>query len=122
MKHRQRRPNIPGQFRDRAAVALTALTAVRTQAVVARHARLHRDGEPMLCVPGRAERRDSQRRRENPGTDGKVIYDDEATALACAAELEALGLKPQRAYPCGRSRHGHYHLATDTARLPGRGD
>ena len=37
-------------------------------------------------------------------------------ADAAARELEELGARRLRPYLCARSRHGHFHLATDTSR------
>ncbi|HVL85432.1 MAG TPA: hypothetical protein VM367_14260 [Pseudonocardia sp.] len=83
--------------------------------VLHRHARLSRKGRPVFCTPSRAERSGSTIPRQGPGTDGKVIYPTRDAAEAAARELEDLGSRTLRAYLCGRSRGGHYHLATDTS-------
>ena len=54
--------------------------------------------------------------RAGAGTDGKVIYPTREAAEAAARELESLGARRLRPYLCARSRHGHFHLATDTTR------
>jgi len=94
----------------------------RIRAIVARHARLDDHGVPIKCGPSRPER---ARRATTPdpvvvgakkmqvsGNDYKVILLDEAHAKACARELEALDGKPRRAYPCPRSKSGHFHTGT----------
>lgn len=86
-----------------------------------RHARLHRNGKPVRCTPSPEERWGVKPRRENKGTDGKVIYDSREHAEAAALEYEQLGLPPQRAYLCRRSRSGHHHLAT-VRKHPGNAD
>lgn len=86
--------------------------------ILARHARLTRGGRPIFCAPSRAEIRGAAIPRQTRGTDGKVIYDSREEAEAAARELEDLGARPLRSYLCGRSRHGHFHLTTDGARLP----
>jgi hypothetical protein len=74
-----------------------------------RYARLMppRGHRVMLCLS--SHREDYQTRRGRT----KIIFDNEAAARACAAELEALGGSPLCAYPCPRSRNGHYHLTSD---------
>ncbi|MEQ3554427.1 hypothetical protein WIS52_28510 [Pseudonocardia nematodicida] len=83
--------------------------------VLSRYARLMRSGRPEVCRPGRREIEDRERGAANAaaGSDGKVIYPDRDAAECAARELEALGGRPQRAYLCGRSRRGHFHLTTD---------
>ncbi|MFE2751600.1 hypothetical protein ACFXGA_06305 [Actinosynnema sp. NPDC059335] len=88
-------------------------------AILAQHARLSKNGRPEVCTPSRAELSGEQRRREGKGSDGKVIYDTVADARAAARKLEAIGARPMIAYPCRRSRHGHYHLKTDKHRAEG---
>lgn len=84
--------------------------------VVLRHARLTSRGRPTFCSPTRAELTGTVRLRAGSGTDGKVIYPTREAAEAAARELESLGARRLRPYLCARSRHGHFHLATDTAR------
>jgi hypothetical protein len=90
---------------------------VRDQArgeVILRHARLMKNGRPVFCTPSRAEIAGTAPLRQTRGTDGKVIYSTREAAEAAARELEQLGANYLRAYLCGRSRSGHYHLTTDT--------
>jgi hypothetical protein len=90
---------------------------VRDQArgeVILRHARLMKNGRPVFCTPSRAEIAGTAPLRQTRGTDGKVIYSTREDAEAAARELEQLGSNYLRAYLCGRSRNGHYHLTTDT--------
>lgn len=82
--------------------------------VLARYARLMRSGRPEVCLPGRREIQERERQGSGAaGSDGKVIYPDRDSAERAARELEALGGRAQRAYLCGRSRRGHFHLTTD---------
>lgn len=83
--------------------------------VVLRHARLTGRGRPTFCSPSRAEATGVVHLRAGSGTDGKVIYPTREAAEAAARELEDLGARRLRPYLCSRSRHGHYHLATDRA-------
>jgi hypothetical protein len=90
---------------------------VRDQAraeVLCRYARLTRAGRPIFCRPSRAEIEGRVLPRQGPGSDGKVIYATREDAEAAARELESLGARPLRSYPCGRSRGGHFHLTTDS--------
>jgi hypothetical protein len=82
--------------------------------VLHRHARLAKSGRPVFCTPSRAELAGNVAARQTRGTDGKVIYSTREDAEAAARELEALGARYLRAYLCGRSRSGHFHLTTDT--------
>lgn len=82
--------------------------------VLHRHARLGNGGRPIFCTPSRAELAGVVALRQSRGTDGKVIYDTREAAEAAARELEALGARHLRSYLCGRSRSGHFHLATAT--------
>ena len=84
--------------------------------VVLRHARLTGRGRPTFCSPTRAEQSGAVHLQAGPGTDGKVIYPTREAAEAAARELELLGARRLRPYLCDRSRHGHFHLTTDTAR------
>ena len=84
--------------------------------VLIRHARLMKSGRPIFCRPSRAEIEGRVLPRQSPGTDGKVIYPTREAAEAAAQELESLGARRLRSYLCARSRHGHFHLTTDTAR------
>ena len=84
--------------------------------VVLRYARLTGRGRPTFCSPTRAEQSGAVRLASGTGTDGKVIYPTREAAEAAARELQELGARRLRPYLCSRSRHGHFHLATDTAR------
>lgn len=84
--------------------------------VVLRHARLTGRGRPTFCSPSRAEQSGAVRIPTGSGTDGKVICPTREAADAAAHELEELGARRLRPYLCARSRHGHFHLTTDTAR------
>ena len=84
--------------------------------VVLRYARLTGRGRPTFCSPTRAEQSGAIRIASGTGTDGKVIYPTREAAEAAARELEELGARRLRPYLCSRSRHGHFHLATDTSR------
>ncbi len=84
--------------------------------VVLRHARLTGRGRPTFCSPTRAEQTGTVHLRPGSGTDGKVIYPTRDAAEAAARELESLGARSLRPYLCARSRHGHFHLATDNTR------
>jgi hypothetical protein len=84
--------------------------------VVLRYARLTGRGRPTFCSPTRAEQTGAVRIASGTGTDGKVIYPTREAAEAAARELQELGARRLRPYLCSRSRHGHFHLATDTAR------
>ena len=89
--------------------------------VLLRHARLASSGRPVFCTPSRAELSGLVGPRAGRGTDGKVIYPTREAAESAARELEALGARALRAYRCGRSRRGHFHLTTDStprAHLP----
>ncbi|MDN5751283.1 MAG: hypothetical protein L0H64_22730 [Pseudonocardia sp.] len=101
--------------------AATEVQGIRDHArseVLHRHARLTTGGRPVFCTPSRAEIAGVVSLRQGRGTDGKVIYDTRETAEAAARELETLGARALRSYVCGRSRSGHFHLATDTAHRP----
>jgi len=84
--------------------------------VLHRHARLTKSGRPVFCTPSQAELAGVVALRQGRGTDGKVIYSTRDAAESAGRELEALGARSLRSYLCGRSRSGHFHLATDTAR------
>lgn len=84
--------------------------------VVLRHARLTGRGRPTFCSPSRAEQSGVVELSTGRGTDGKVIYPTLEAAEAAARELEGLGARRLRPYRCDRSRHGHFHLATDHTR------
>lgn len=89
----------------------------RRRAIVAKYGRLRANGRPQFCVPSAAEL--GGKRKQGSGTDGKVIYPDRAAAQGAADELEALYGWPLQVFPCQRSRHGHFHLATDQPALRG---
>ena len=97
--------SVPHQVRDE-----------RRGEVVLRHARLTGRGRPTFCSPTRAEQAGTLSLKAGSGTDGKVIYPTREAAEAAARELESLGARRLRPYLCARSRHGHFHLATDTSR------
>jgi hypothetical protein len=101
---RQAGAETPGPVRDE-----------RRGEVVLRHARLTGRGRPTFCSPSRAEQAGVVKLSLS-GTDGKVIYPTREAAEAAARELESLGARRLRPYLCARSRHGHFHLATDTSR------
>jgi len=84
--------------------------------VLHRHARLTGNGRPVFCATGQAEVRGVVIPRQGGGTDGEVIYPTREAAEAAARELEDLGERPLRAYLCGRSHSGHFHLAGDHLR------
>lgn len=84
--------------------------------VLDRHARLTNAGRPVFCTPSQAELAGVVALRQGRGTDGKVIYPTREAAEAAARELEELGTRALRSYRCGRSRSGHFHLATDSGR------
>jgi hypothetical protein len=96
---------IPHQVRDE-----------RRGEVVLRHARLTGRGRPTFCSPTRAEQNGAVWLSTGSGTDGKVIYPTREAAEAAARELQELGARRLRPYLCARSRHGHFHLATDSSR------
>ncbi|WP_300017529.1 hypothetical protein [Pseudonocardia sp.] len=86
--------------------------------VLHRYARLTNSGRPVFCTPSQAEIAGVVALRQGRGTDGKVIYPTREAAEAAARELEGLGARALRSYLCGRSRSGHFHLATDTSQRP----
>ncbi|GAB0105842.1 hypothetical protein JMUB6875_48240 [Nocardia sp. JMUB6875] len=71
----------------------------------------------MRCTPGKRESDGRAPRMMSAGTDGKLIYDDRRSANAAAKAFEQFDGIPLRPYPCRRSRHGHFHLTTDGARM-----
>jgi hypothetical protein len=83
--------------------------------VLLRHARRTKDGRLIFCRPSPVELEGRVLPRQDPGSDGKVIYATREVAEAAARELESLGAPPQRSYLCGRSHGGHFHLAIDIA-------
>lgn len=95
-------------------------TKAARQVILVKYARLGDTGKPLTCTPSRAELAGDVRRKETPGTDNKIIYDTREAAGACGRELETLGTRPQRAVPCRRSKHGHFHLTTDYPAMKGR--
>lgn len=80
--------------------------------IIKNHARLDAKGRPAFCRPGQAEIAARRLREQDVGV-GKVIYPDRAAACAAAAEFGELNGYPVVAYPCQRSRKGHFHLTTD---------
>ena len=110
---------VPHQVRDDAQGEIAVPHQVRDERrgeVVLRHARLTGRGRPTFCSPTRAEQAGVVRLASGSGTDGKVIYPTREAAEAAAVELENLGARRLRPYLCDRSRHGHFHLATDNSR------
>lgn len=91
------------------------LAKERMSDLVRRHARLDRRGKPVKCVPNAAERDGIVSDRQAQGSDFKVIFDSREAAEAFCAEVHAAGLERMRAYPCGRSRHGHHHVSRRSA-------
>jgi hypothetical protein len=87
--------------------------------VLVRHGRLTKAGRPIFCRPSRAEIEGRVLPRQNPGSDGKVIYSTREDAEAAARELEELGARPLRSYICARSQGGHFHLTTDSTARTG---
>jgi hypothetical protein len=111
--------SMPSQVRDEPRTDAPMSSPVRDERrgeVVLRHARLTGRGRPTFCSPTRAEQAGVVRLAMGNGTDGKVIYPTREAAEAAARELESLGARRLRPYLCARSRHGHFHLATDTSR------
>lgn len=88
-------------------------TTTHRRDIIQRHARLTPTGRPILCHPGQCEINNPSRRKENEGTDHKIIYNTYTQAAACARELERIGARPMHPYECRRSKTGHHHLATD---------
>lgn len=79
----------------------------RQFAVTDKYARI-RNGKPVVCTA-------SPRSPEDEGPRGaRVVFRDKTAAKAAATELGEIYETTFRAYPCPRSRHGHYHL-TDLA-------
>ena len=111
---RQVRREIPREMRSEIHVPYQVRDEQRGE-VVLRHARLTGRGRPTFCSPTRAEQTGTVRVAMGGGTDGKVIYPTREAAEAAARELESLGARRLRPYLCERSRHGHFHLTTDTA-------
>lgn len=112
---------VPAPVSEEPAQDATEVQGIRDQArseVLHRYARLTTSGRPVFCTPSQAEIAGVVALRQGRGTDGKVIYDTRETAEAAARELETLGARALRSYVCGRSRSGHFHLATDTAHRP----
>ncbi len=92
---------------------LSVVRDVARSEVLHRYARLTGNGRPIVCAPSQAELRGAVIPRQGRGSDGKVIYPSREAAEAAARELEQLGTRPLRPYLCGRSRRGHFHLASD---------
>lgn len=79
-------------------------------AVMKKYARLNpKTGWPLRCGP-----------LDLPVKKRKIIFDTAEQAIAAGAELELCGARPQRAYPCPRSRSGHHHLTGDIDGEPHR--
>lgn len=85
----------------------------RIHEVVVKHARLQANGRPITCQPSQWDvRRDDPRDLHSWG---KVVFDDEDAARACANELREVlrDETPSYVYPCRRSQHGHVHLTSE---------
>ena len=80
-------------------------------AILAKYARLDRDGRPVRCWPTWEEFYGAVERRESQGSDGKIIFDNKTNAVKAANELETLYRRAYKVYPCKRSDSGHRHLA-----------
>jgi hypothetical protein len=83
--------------------------------IVVKHARLQTNGRPVTCRPSQWDIY-----RDDPldlHSWGKVIFDDEDAARACATELRTVlhDETPSYTYECRRSQLGHVHL---TSRRP----
>lgn len=98
-----------------AAVSRLDLDEIRRQSVITLYARLRSNGAPEFCIPSRRERNGLQPKL---GSANKVIYPDKEAAENAARDLMALGSRPLVAYPCPRSRRGHFHVATE--KRPGK--
>lgn len=86
------------------------------RAVVLKHCRTYPNGSPVWCRSSHAERVARAEKSLRP-LPRRVIYDSKEQAEACARELvETCGWRPQRAYACHRSAHGHHHLTSDVPR------
>lgn len=86
----------------------------RRAEIISRYARMRgKRPMPLFCVPSQAELSAGVNKAGWAG-DGKIIYPDLEAALGAGRELMALkrtGVKLY-AYPCPRSKRGHYHLTT----------
>lgn len=83
------------------------------QVVIRKYARMIDEDRYARCTPGFDEWRAAHDRRgktNEPHSASKAIYDSREAAEAAAAELTAIDGWPLYAYPCERSKHGHYHL------------
>lgn len=99
---------------------LEKILAAERYAVLVKYARLGRDGRPLTCRPSQVELADWRKRKEPMGSDGKIIFESRSKAEKCIEELSKLtNARPMIAYPCGRSRAGHHHIATDRENLYG---
>lgn len=78
----------------------------RLRRIVLRHARKIDPEHEARCVPTELE---ILKRHEIYGRAGKVIYDTERAARACAQALQAAGFDRQEVYECPR-RERHWHL------------
>ncbi len=94
----------------RARQALDAVERALRKPILDRYARLTTSGKPVTCQPRADERNGTGPSRGSKYP--KVIFDLEAAALAAARELVRAGCRPMTAYPCPRSRRGHWHLKT----------
>lgn len=84
---------------------LRQIQRAERKVILARYARLSKTERPEVCSPSPSERvRHSDR---------KVIFDSEESAKIAAAALVLLGARRMRAYPCPRSKRGHWHLSTE---------
>lgn len=106
---------VPPKMRHPRTAALDELNAAIRREILMRYARISTGGRPLTCRPSHHELDRPATRKEGYGTDGKVIFPNEAAALACADEMtRRLGDPPMHAYACARSRSGHHHLTVAT--------
>jgi len=77
--------------------------------IIRKYARLYPSGKTMLCQRSMKEEALGVTRLV-----GKIIFDTEEAALACAEELRGLydGEGPKYTYECHRSKRGHVHLTS----------
>lgn len=106
--------------RGRKRTPLEHIEILERYTILVRHARLMRNGRTVvLCTPSYEERHRGVHTKST-GSNWKVIFDSRKQAEDCIKELRRLpGVRPMIAYPCPRSRHGHYHIATDKDTLFG---
>lgn len=84
------------------------------RAVLARWGRSEAPDQVRFCSPSRAEK--AGLIHSLAGSDGKVIFDDEANALGASGELYRIAGWMQVPYRCPRMKaghRGHWHLTSD---------